>query len=217
MDWSDRLLWFVVGLVIGYVIRLLQDIRREVHEVDEIVTKREKNEDGFVRVPFVLDVMLIILFAATMYSVLRVEVSVDRSNHAVAQLEADRVRDQAQNKRIEEVASCTLEFTSKTLSALNGRTTTTSEQLRSDVKVLRSQLKFLEVVLFLPPVSDDIRRQALQDYVQDAQAFVEVTGRQRANVKNYQFPTNIELSKCLGSQVTDAKEQENDERESGTE
>lgn len=203
MDWSDRLLWLAIGGAIGYFVRTLQDIKREVHEVDEIVTRRERDESGFARFPLILDAALIILFSLTIWSAFRVEISVDRANEAVAELQREEARDALQDERIATISACTLESQSKTIRALNERTSYTSEQLKSNVAVLATQLRFLEIVLVIPPVSEQIQRESLEAYVQHVDEFIRVADRTERKTDRFDYPTNQELSECLRENLTD--------------
>lgn len=209
MGLDQRISWLVVGCALGYIIRMLQEIKTEVHEVDELLT-REKDDGGFTRLPLVLDAMILILFALTIWSVFRVEGSVERSADADA-------ANLAQNDRIEQIASCNLEFTETTIKALNERTEYTVDQAAANVDVLESQLAYLRLVLVLPPVSPAQQRASLEEYVANLDAYVAVTGKARVKADIYAYPTNKELSDCLGDlTISDSKERENDTRERGT-
>lgn len=211
MAMDERIGWLLLGCVIGYVIRLLQEIRKEVHEVDEIVTKNEKrkrrkrdrSEEGFARFPIVLDVLMICLFVLTGYSVVRVEQYVDAQ--------------EAQGKKLDQVSSCTLEFTEKTIKALNERTTYAADQLETNVEVLESQLEFLRLVLVLPPVTETRRRASLEEYVLNVDTYVDFADKAKVKTDVYPYPTNEDLQACLAGDPSKMKEIENDQRESGVE
>ena len=71
MDLLERAIFLLIGnfigFVLGYVVRSLQEIKEELNEVDEIV-KRNRNDEGFVRHPFVLDAALIIVVLITVWA-----------------------------------------------------------------------------------------------------------------------------------------------------
>lgn len=71
MEFADRLGWWLfgcaVGFILGYIVRYLREIKEEVHEVDELVKKIDK-EGGFVRYPYVADVMLIVVVLVTVWA-----------------------------------------------------------------------------------------------------------------------------------------------------
>lgn len=198
MDWSDRLLWLAIGCAIGYIIRTLQDIKKEVHEVDTIV-KHEKDDAGLVRFPVILDVLLVVIAVLTVFSVVRVEQSYDKSDQAIKDT-------QAQNARIEAVAKCTLSFTSQTIRALNERTEFTQASANANSQVLREQAKFLRVVLIIPPVSDDESRAALESYFDKLRRYNRVAALQKQQVAENPYPTNEELARCLRVEVDKTKE-----------
>lgn len=73
MEFADRLLWWLVGCAVGfiagYIVRSLQEIKEELDEVDEIVKKdRGHGESGFVRYPYVADVMLVAVIAIVVWA-----------------------------------------------------------------------------------------------------------------------------------------------------
>lgn len=216
MEWGDRLVFLLIGAILGYIVRMLQDIKTEVHEVDQLVKKNgpKRNEDGFARFPIVLDVLIFVLAAMTVWSFTKGEQATDDANQALEQVQAQNAQLKAQNARIEKVASCNLEFTAKTIKALNERTTFTTEQAASNVRVLEAQLEFLRVVLFIPPVSDALRREALQQYTENVDRFVELAGKTKDKSEQYAYPTNDELLACLNAPAD--KEKQDDERATGT-
>lgn len=192
MDLDEKIGWLLLGCALGYTLRWMQTLKREVDEIDEIVTRRDRDDAGFVRMPLVLDVMIVILFAATMWTV-------------YADYKQGK-EDQRQDDRIEVVGKCTLEFTAKTIRALNERTTYTQGVATSNVDVLESQLEFLQLVLLLPPVDADVRREALSKYVESVDDFVNLSDLAEGKTNLYKYPTNIELSKCLGTAAVVKKE-----------
>lgn len=209
MTMDERIAWLAVGCVLGYIVRTLQEIKREVHEVDEIVTKRKPDEEGSISFTLVLNVMILVLFATTIWSALRVEQSVDKSDSAIA-------ANSAQNDRIEEISSCNLEYTAKTIAALNSRTTYTKAQLDANVDVMVTQLEFFQLVLKLPPLPEAVQRKAAEEYVLQMDEFVVLSNKQGRTLELNDYPTNEELADCLGSSVSVEEEHDNDERERGT-
>lgn len=206
MDLDEKIAWVLVGCFIGYCIRWLQTIGREVHEVDEMMKRdHERDETGFARLPLVLDTLILILFVATLYSVFVGQDATDKANQAVEDIQSQQARDQVQNDRIEQVGRCNLEFTAKTIRALNERTEFTRAQALANVDILESQLSFLDLVLVVPPVADAVRRSALEQYTNAVDRFVRVSNRTRDRASRFQYPTNEEFLQCLGTAV-DLKE-----------
>lgn len=205
MDWSDRLLWLAIGCALGYIIRTLQDIKKEVHEVDTIV-KHEKDDAGLARFPVILNILIVSVFLMTVYSVVRVEMSYQKSDAAVSDLQTQQKENEAQNDRIEAIAKCTLSFTSQTIRALNERTEFTQAAANANSLVLREQAKFLRVVLIIPPVTEEESRAALESYFDRLRRYNRVAELQRQQVAENPYPTNEELATCLRVEVDKTKE-----------
>lgn len=205
MDWSERALWLAIGCAIGYIIRTLQDIKKEVHEVDTIV-KRDKDESGLARFPVVLNILIVSVFLMTVWSVVRVEMSYNQSDQAVADIQTQQEENEAQSDRIEAVAKCTLSFTSQTIRALNERTEFTQAAANANTQVLREQARFLKIVLIIPPVSDEESRAALEAYFDRLQRYNRVAELQKQQVAENPYPTNKELATCLRVEVEKTKE-----------
>jgi len=76
MDLMDRLMWLLlgclIGFVLGYIVRSLQDIKEKVDEIDEVVTdapsKWEPNERGFMRLPRFAELSLLLVIALTVWA-----------------------------------------------------------------------------------------------------------------------------------------------------
>lgn len=82
MDTTDKVGYILVGCVIGYIMRILHEILRELRDVDECVHEcrenhrhnrpRDRNEDGILRMhPWVLDFVLFVVVIMTVFGVLK--------------------------------------------------------------------------------------------------------------------------------------------------
>lgn len=189
MELSDRLFWLLVGIaiggVLGYIVRSLQEIKKELHDVDEIVTKNAKNESGVMRFPIISDIILFLVLLLCVYA----SVSAGNTNNKLANAQ----------ERIDDVTSCTQEYLSKTILALNERTEYSTEQARSNVALQRSQSEFLAILLLKPPASDERVSQALADYFDNLNEFVNIAGKTADKAQRNPYPTTEELQSCLAT------------------
>lgn len=216
MGLDERLMWMllgcVLGAIIGYLARMLQeingnveacihevhDIKEEVEEIDTFMKNRERNEGGFMRIPWAADILMVTVLALCVWASVSTGNTNNRLEDAVVELKAVQKADDAQDARIEKITQCTLEFTSKTIRALNERTTYTQAQADANVQVLAAQAEFLRIVLIIPPVTDLDKRAALEAYVNALSDFNNVAAKNKEQVRKYAYPTNQELADCLG-------------------
>lgn len=220
MDLNDRVFYVILGCVIGfflgYFVRLIQDVGKiqkamtlvgaEVHdmkeEVDEInidmKDRRRRNEDGFMRVPLIADLLVVLVLSLTFWAAYTTGETNNHLEKAVSDIQAVQDTAAKQDKRIERISQCTLQFTSKTLTALNQRTTYSVDLAQANIEVLQAQADFLKIVLIIPPVSPTDSRAALQVYVTALDQFNNIAEKNKDKITTYEFPTNEELAQCLG-------------------
>lgn len=216
MGLDERITWMLLGCVLGFTIgyfaRTLQEIKveveecilevheikEEVGEIDTFMKDRDRNEGGFMRIPWAADILMITVLALCVWASVSTGNTNNKLESAVSDLKAVQKADNVQDRRIEKITQCTLEFTSKTIRALNERTTYTQAQANANVRVLAAQAEFLRIVLVIPPVTEAAKRSALEDYVVALSKFNEVAAKNRATVREHSFPTNKELAGCLG-------------------
>lgn len=93
MDLLERAIWLsiggVVGFVLGYIVRSLHEIKETVTEVDNIVKgqdsdARSKTEDGLLRRPLLLDFVLLIVVAFTVWASFQTAYVNNRLNNTIA-------------------------------------------------------------------------------------------------------------------------------------
>lgn len=86
MDFDERLGWLVLGCLIGftlgYVVRYLQEIKEELKVVEKAVT-RSKNEDGLTRKPLILDIVLLVVVAMTVWASFQTAAVNSRLEHTI--------------------------------------------------------------------------------------------------------------------------------------
>lgn len=189
MNFQERIGWLIVGCMIGfavgYIVRYLQEIKDELDEVDDIVTKlaRDPNDDGFVSSHIVGDIALLIVVLLVVWAAFS---SQSASNDA-----------KDTQRRFAQTTTCNQEYLTKTVRALNERTEFTQQQASANVDLQKAQADFFALLLRKPPESVAVRTDAAQTYLRTLTDFVAVSGKSAKKVEQYPFPTPEELSACF--------------------
>lgn len=185
MTLDDRigylLLGFFIGFVLGYLVQSIRIIKEKVTSVEN---KLDKKEEGSINRQFAANVVLflvVMLVAWTAFSSQKISNDVK-----VTQGEVTRV------------TTCTQEYLSKTISALNERTKYTSEQAKSNVELQEFQTKFLKVLLTKPP-NEINSESALKLYVKNLQEFADISKKKAEKVDQNPYPTNPQLTECVAN------------------
>lgn len=195
MDFDDRLGFMLVGAVIGYSIRTIQEIKKEVGNVDKKLPR--KNEDGFMRKPLFADIAILLVVAMCVYASFTTQANNNRLEQAVADIEQGQVENEETRVRLARITNCSSAYLAKTIEALNQRTTYTQEQADANVKLQQAQRDFLTLILTVPPPTDAEATRAVSEYVEKLSAFVEVSDKNKEKTQSYQYPTTDELNNCL--------------------
>jgi hypothetical protein len=127
MDLWDRFLWLAIGcfigFVLGYIVRSLQEIKARVEHVEETVTENEpkkskwdRNDDGLLRHPLLLDLVLLIVVGMTVFA-----------SFATAKV----------NNELQEVLACNTEFNNEQAVALRSRDRAVSNGIQSEIELWR--------------------------------------------------------------------------------
>lgn len=187
MGLDDRVTYLIlgmaVGFILGYITKALREIKEEIKQVDKTV-KRQRNERGFMRFPLVADAMLLVVLSITVYAAF--------SSQKVSNDVTDT------QDLISRVTFCNQEYLADTISALNERTTYSTEQARANVKLQEEQTELLAFLLTEPPPDESAGREALRDYFQSGlQNFINVNERALAKYEENPYPTEDELQACL--------------------
>ena len=225
MDLNDRavhiLMGMVIGAVLGYLTRVLQeiykkveasavdihDIKEEVDEIDSIVkNRRDRNEGGFSRVPWVANLIMLSVIAMTVWATFSTGATNNKLEKALIDIQENQAADDKQEIRIQRVTSCTLEFTSRTIQALNERTTYTGKASDANAEVLQAQQDFLETILRTPPPSDEDALAALRTYTNAVATYNILADKSRDKRNQFAYPTNKELAICLGLTLPEVQE-----------
>lgn len=222
MEFSDRIGWVLLGMVLGYVLRLLQDLKKEVHEVDEIVTRRERrsaakqrrvrDEGGFMQNRIVADVIMVLVFSMCLWATISTGATNNKLRDAVGEVRAQQVSletnqkaDEQTQLRLARITVCTQEYLTETIVALNTRTKYTQKQANANVLLQKAQTEFLQVVLVRPPVSEADREAALRLYVARLEQFVDVAQQSKKATQSQNYPTAEQLNSCLNTPTDDER------------
>jgi len=186
MNDQDKITYFIVGALVGfafgYITRSLRKINKTVEEMDDLL-KKGRDERGFMRIPAVADAAFLVILALTLYGV-------------VGSQKASRDVQDAQDAQGRTVA-CTQQYLSKTIKALNERTTYTTEQASANVELQKSQATFLNIFLRKPPASNTEAEDALNAYFSSLTEFVKVAGQTQQKVTTNPYPTDEEFVTCV--------------------
>ena len=164
MGFDERIGWLLVGMAVGfvagYIVRALREIRdkldetkEELDEVDEIV-KRRLSDEGASR----HDVMMVVALVLVLFSVF-------------ASVRAANKTTETQNKLVV-VSTCSQEFLSRTVKALNERTTYSTAQATKNVELQKAQANFFSFLLDKPPHPENERVDSANNYVETLNEFV---------------------------------------------
>jgi Sec-independent protein translocase protein TatA len=198
------LLGAVVGFILGYITRSLREIKQKVEEVDKHVTAKPPSDAGFVRNPIILDGILILVLALVVWSSFKsqivsndVEKTQSQLKTALSQLKTTQsqlAQAQAAQKKTTE---CTQEFLSKTIEALNERTTYTQAQASANVDLQKAFDKLITASLRKPPPDAKEARQIVETYAAALKHFIEISAKSASKAAGHPFPTNDEFNSCI--------------------
>ena len=214
MDFDDRLVLFIlgclIGSVVGYIVRLLQETREKIEVVDEHVQDTHHdpyNERGFITPAFfkknwlVLALVAVAVWAA--FSTQSVNNNFANTQDDLVSTQADLKTAQADLKstqdRLEHVVSCTSFILTKAITALNERTTYSGAQADANIDLQKAQAEMLDILTHEPPYSDAEKEAALQAYLDAQDRFFELAKKSGVKVDENDYPTKEEFETCLDS------------------
>lgn len=196
MSLDERIGWILLGMAIGYILRTLQEVKKEVHEVDETL-KRNKNEKGFMRNPLIADFAILMALGLCVFGAVATQVTNNRLEATVAQLEDNQKNDRSTREGLVQITVCTQDFLSKTIVALNERTEYTQKRTNANVELQRAQYEFLQSMLVGEPSEPRVAREALSLYISKLENFNKVSSQNKEKTQEYAYPTKEELNECL--------------------
>lgn len=207
MDFDDRLVLFIlgclIGSVVGYIVRLLQETREKINVVDEHVQDTHHdphNERGFITPAFFKKNWLVLLLVAVAAWAAFTTQSVNNNFKSqqddlkVAQADLKSTQD-----RLDHVVSCTSFILTKAITALNERTTYSGAQADANIELQKAQAEMLDILTHEPPYSDAKKEAALQAYLEAQDRFFELSEKSEIKVDQNDYPTEAEFVACLDS------------------
>lgn len=192
MAFDDRLqyllLGMAIGFVLGYLVRLVRDIKEELDEVDDVVKKlgnedHERNQDGFVKVSWIANVALLLVVGLTAWASV---VSQKASNDV-------KIAQESQKQAV----YCANDVLGDALTVLNARSSYSNATAHSNVKLQKDFAKFFNLLLHQPPFSSKEQLKAAKDYQASLNNFVKISGQQKDTSSKQPYPSAKELDVCL--------------------
>lgn len=188
MAFDDRLqfllLGMAIGFVLGYLVRLAQDIKQELDEVKDQVEKTwPKDEAGFMSNRVVADALMVIVLIVVAWATFDTQ----KTNNDT----------RATQDRIETISKCDQEILTQTLVALRQRSTYTRAVADQNIDLQSSQRDFFTILLHKPPYSEAKRSLAVQSYYRDLQEFLLISHKNLKDLQENDFPTVYAFSECL--------------------
>lgn len=200
MSFDERLTWFLLGVLVGLIISWLKDIRRGEDEIkeklDEVVEiehqKRDRDEAGSIRFPSAGNFLLLCVVIMTVWA----SFSTASTNNKI----------EKQGDRQEIITACVQKYLYGTIQALNERTTYTQATSTANVELQKGLAEFIDILLFQPPKTVEETYAALQEFDNKLTQFVELSNKQKGKTDMFPYPTEDELSSCLGYEINTTQE-----------
>lgn len=219
MDFDDRLVLFLlgclIGSVVGYIVRLLQETREKIVEVDEHVQDTHhapREESGFITFPalknfFVLAIVAVAAWAAITTQLVNNDLKSAQGDlkSAVADLKVAQADLKKAQERTEHVVFCTSLILSKAIDALNERTTYSGAQADANVELQQAQAEMLGILAHEPPYPEARRDAAIQAYFDALGKFFGLAKKSQEKVEQNDYPTIEEFKACLDAPPEDGK------------
>lgn len=187
MGFDDRagslLFGCLIGFVLGYTVRALRESKEEMIDDVDDAKKLVRNEQGFIQNSILMDLTLFVVVILTVWAAFASQ----KASNGIRETQIDLSR----------ITFCNQQYLSKTIDALNERTTYSQNQANSNVELQKAQAIFLRVVLEKPPASHARGEAALNAYFDALTEFVAAGEQSDRKVENNPYPTNEELSNCL--------------------
>lgn len=211
----DRLFWFLlgclVGMVIGYVVRSLREIKDKVDQVDKHITEGPPNDEGSVTRQGLRDGLLLLVVAMVVWASIssqlnsnKVSDQQDKLNSQQTTLTqqqakiAELVTDlQEQQDKSDKIVDCNQKFLQGTIAALNSRTVFTVAQAKANLDLQIAFNKVVTASLAEPPPTETEARKIVEDYANALNHFIELTSKQTNQIDNNPYPTPKAFLDCL--------------------
>lgn len=202
MDFDDRLGMFLlgclIGSVVGYIVRLLQETREKIDRVDKTVKdahRAPRDEKGFMRYRFVADILMLTALTITVMAAF----STNQVNNNLKDTQKDLAVAQ---DRIDHISSCTAIFLGDALEALNARTEYSGQQAQANIDLQKAQAQMLRILLHVPPHPSARQGEATQEYFDTLLRFLNISQTQRNRADANEYPTLEDFETCLSNKLS---------------
>lgn len=189
-EFQVRLAFLAAGIVIGTVLGMVYSTMRNTKRTRQSTERMEKrlNENGAINLTTIGMVIALVVVVASLFSTLNTNRQVAETQDQLAQNAV--IRDKENN--------CTASILFSTVDALNQRTEYTGVQADANVKLQRSQLRFLRVLAQSNGEGDgSAGLEALDSYLNALNTYVKATAEQRSVAQENPYPTQAEYAECL--------------------
>ena len=187
------LLGVLIGFVLGYFTHHIRNIEKSVKNVEDVICKTNRNEGGFMRIPRWNEltgrlpfrfpswqrVALFLVVVMTLWASIQSQIVSNDQQRVSDQQKVAADRDRQTQESISKVTFCNQQILSKTIAALNERTTYTKRQTEANITLQTSFLEFLKVIAFKPPKPQSERTAAFDGYVVKLNNFVELANKSK--------------------------------------
>lgn len=179
------LLGCVIGFIVGYIVRSLREKNETVEEVDEpmIIKLPGTKEGGLIQSRLGTNLALFLVVALVAWAAFS------------SQVASNKVRDSQKEQDLS--VTCTETFLASTISALNARTSNSQDQTQANVDLQKAQATFLSVFFVTPPSTSDQREAALRTYFDSLTAFTTTSAKTSDNVAQNPYPSATDFVNCI--------------------
>jgi len=182
MNFDDRLSYLLIGCLIGfflgYVIRHIQTIEKEIDDIMGSRKSETKSGNGsYINNVALLMVVLLTTFAA---------VSSQKATNGFESTQDQLAR----------TTSCDQQFLTKTISTLNERAEFTTNRAVANINLQKEQAQFLKVAV-LEDVKTSTIRASLTSYLNSLNRYVEASSKYSTSRRANPYPTTSQLKDCI--------------------
>lgn len=201
MELSERLEWLLlgaaIGFILGYIVRTLREIQEELHEVDEIVTERKRDESGFKR-PSLQNVALFLVIGLVAFSAFQSQRSSNTSNETSKTVAAQQITLGSFQDDLQHNETCNSQILFDVVKAITERTTYSSAQADANINLVKAQYHLITKAQDLALTPEE--GQALfQAYVAQVKTFLKLAKQTQNKQLQNPYPTPEDLTTCLQS------------------
>lgn len=190
MTLDERVIYLLIGVgvgfFLGYLTRVLQEIREGVKEVNSFLKKgpsRKRDERGEITWQTVKNLTLLFVVFLTAFAAVQSQIASNKADD--------------NQKQLEQVVGCLIINQTNLLDTVNTRTSSTQTQAKANKTLQESQRVFFGVLLHRPPYTEVTREKAARDYQDALDAFLKAANASASDAAATKYPTAEELLSCI--------------------